>query len=95
MFHDTGDDDGYKLPVIRSYRTCAFRVSLLEDGAQQDESSWSDIIFRAEILNDLCVNGRNSGGYIHVGQNERIRIEVMNVNAQNGTLVEGGQVDMT
>ena len=93
-FHDTGEDDGYKLPVIRSYKTCALSVSLLQDGAQQDESSWSDITFRAEILNDLCVNGRNRGGYIHVGQNERIRIELGSVRSRNGTVV-GGQLDIT
>lgn len=92
-FHNSGDEDGYKLPVIRSYKTCALSVSLLI-GEEQDESSWAEIAFRAEILNDLCVNGENSGGYMQTGRYGRIRIDLMSVNIRNGTVV-GGEVDMT
>ena len=93
--HDTGEQDGYKLPVKRSYKTCALSVSLLEDGGQQDISSWAEIVFTAEILNDLCVNGRNSGQYYQTGLYGRIEIELESVKIRNGTLVGGGQSDMT
>ena len=93
-FHDTGEEDEFKLPVKRSYDTCALTVSLLGDGAQQDISSWAEIVFEARILNDLCVNGRNSGGYYQTGQYGRIRIELESAKVPNGTLVGGGQVDV-
>lgn len=47
----------------------------------------------SEVLNDLCVDGRNYGGYILTGQNESIKIELMSAWAENGTV--GGQVDVT
>ena len=93
-FHDGGEDDGYKLPVRMSDGTCALRVSLLEDGGQYEECSWADIVFSAEILNDLCMDGRNTGGYIEAGYNQRIKIEFRGVNVRNGT-VGGELVDMT
>ena len=93
-FHDTGEDDEYKLPVTKWYKTCSLSISLLEDEGQQDECSWAEIVFKAEILNDLCVNGKNDGGYIQVGQNQRIRIELMSFKVPSGTVVSG-QVDTT
>ncbi len=91
-FHQTGKDDLYKLPVSRLYNTCRVTVSLLPE-AQQDESLWVEIVFMSEVLNDLCVDGRNYGGYILTGQNESIKIELMSAWAENGTV--GGQVDVT
>ena len=67
-------------------------VSLLEDD-QQDEASWVEIASMADILNDLCMNGRNTGGYLRMGENERIKITLLGVYLQNRTA--GGQVDMT
>ena len=67
-------------------------VSLLKDD-QQDESSWVEIAFMAEILNDLCIDRMNNGGYLRMGENGRIRITLLGVNLQNGTA--GGQVDIT
>lgn len=93
-FHDTGEEDGYKLPVKRSYNTCALTVSFLGDGGQQDISSWAEIVFKARILNDLCVNGRDSGGYYQTGQYGRIRVELESAKVPNWTLVAGGQVDV-
>lgn len=93
-FHDAGEDDGYKLPVKRSHGTCALSVSLLEDGGQYDECSWAEIRFRAEVLADICVNGRNSGGYMKAGYNQRIKIEFKGVDVRNGTVVSG-QLDVT
>ena len=94
IFHDAGEDDGYKLPVKISHGTCALRVSLLEDGGQYEECSWADIVFSAQILNDLCMDGRNTGGYMEAGYHQRIKIEFSSVNVRNGT-VGGGMVDMT
>ena len=91
-FHQTGEEDLYRLPVSRWYRTCMINVSLLKDD-QQDESSWVEIAFMAEILNDLCIDRKNTGGYLRMGENGRIRITLLGVNLQNGTA--GGQVDIT
>lgn len=91
-FHQTGEEDLYKLPVSRWQRTCMINVSLLEDD-QQDEASWVEIASMADILNDLCMNGRNTGGYLRMGENERIKITLLGVYLQNRTA--GGQVDMT
>ena len=67
-------------------------VSLLQDN-QQDVASWVEIAFMAEILNDLCINGKNTGGYLRMGENGRIKITLLGLNLQNGTA--GGQVDVT
>ena len=79
MFHDAGEDDGYKLPVKMSHWTCALSVSLPEDGGQYEECSWADIVFSAQVLNELCMNGRNTGGYMEAGYNQRIKIEFRGV----------------
>ena len=91
-FHQTGEEDLYKLPVSTWHRTCMVNVSLLQDN-QQDVASWVEIAFMAEILNDLCINGKNTGGYLRMGENGRIKITLLGLNLQNGTA--GGQVDVT
>ena len=85
-FHDGGEEDGYKLPVKVSFGTCALNVTLLEDGRQYVESSWANIVFFAEVLHDLCIDGRHTGGYIEMGYNQRIKIEYSSVDVRNGTV---------
>ena len=89
IFHQKGEDDGHRLPVEKSHNTCTLSVSLAE--GLQDKSSWAEIAFKAEMLNDLCVNGMNDGGYIKTGQYRRIWITLMN--ADNGMVSK--EVDAT
>ena len=91
-FHQIGEEDLYKLPVSRWHRTCLINVSLFRDN-QQDVASWVEIVFMAEQLNDLCIQGTNTGGYLRMGENGRIKITLLGVNLQNGTA--GGQIDVT
>lgn len=92
-FHQKGEHDEYRLPVDRSYNTCMLAITLLIEGLQ-DRSSWAEIAFRAEMLNDMCVNGTNDGGYVKTGERGMILVLLMGViPAENRTL--GGQVDVT
>ena len=89
IFHEGGEEDGHRLPVEKSHNTCTLSVSLAE--GLQDKSSWAEIALKAEMLNDLCVNGANDGGYIRAGQYERIYVTLMS--AEDGTMT--GEVDAT
>lgn len=92
IFHQEGEEDGYRLPVEKGYNTCGVTVTLVREHIQ-DKTSWANIAFKAEILNDLCVNGKNDGGFIKTGQFGRIWVILMNVAGGNRTV--GGQVDVT
>ena len=91
MFHLEGEDDGHRLPVVKAYNTCTLRVTL-EEG-MQDESSWAEVVFQAKLLNDLCVNGKNEGGYITTGKNRRIWIIIMSDSPVEIGTVGGQEVD--
>ena len=91
-FHQMGEADQYRLPVQRYHNSCMLSVTLLTEG-EQDQSSWAEIAFKAEMLNDLCVNGTNGGGYVKTGQNEKIWVMLTRNPMENQTV--GAQVDVT
>ena len=92
IFHQMGEEDGYKLPVERSSNTCTVTVTLLAEG-RQEKGSWAEIVSKAAMLNHICVNGINDGGYIMAGQYGRIWVMLMSASAGNRTVDE--QVDVT
>ena len=88
-FHNSGADDAYKLPVIKTMGTCKVTVQLISVLAE-DEGTWRGVEWKAEVLNLACVDGASGwfGGYANAGVAGRIRITLI------GTRVGGGEVVM-
>jgi len=55
IFHTGGVDDGFRLPVIKSYRTCRVEVRLSDDqGVAAETGSWDGALADVRELNAAC-----------------------------------------
>ena len=77
-FNYTGVEDEYKLPVYKLYKTCGIAVEMNPGVNQPDESSWAEIVFQTQRLNDGCVAGLSKpDGIARTGQHGRLRITLL------------------
>ena len=78
VFHDSGPDDDFRLPVMQYAGTCMILVSL--DDRVRDISSWQRISHVASQLVEVCSMGEFprslTGGWMKVGLKGAIKISV-------------------
>lgn len=81
IFHTGGADDGFQLPVSRTYNECKIVVEIQGDGTDEDRASWLDLGRDAAAMNEECARGvrhyqRYRGAWMNTGELDRILIEL-------------------
>ncbi|KAL9123984.1 MAG: hypothetical protein Q9217_006644 [Psora testacea] len=99
LFHQDGVDDGFRLPVEKTYASCSVTVEIAQ-GHTEDKSSWVGISLLASQLTQACSTlnfpSGKTGGETFEGNAGKVRISVgrprTSNDATNGTDVhtDGG-----
>ncbi|KAF6239395.1 hypothetical protein HO173_002657 [Letharia columbiana] len=97
-FHGGGADDGFRLPVSRTYGGCDVLVGLRGGGPDRDRGSWLDAGRAAAEMNGRCAGSRGAvrrygSAWVNVGESGRIRIRLRPAGGLrdvdgNGTVVD-------
>lgn len=97
-FHSGGADDGFRLPVSRTYEECSVLVKMRDDGADRDKASWSDVAQAAGEMNGFCERSvgsyrRYGSAWMYIGELDRIYIELhpageVRKGDKNGTIAD-------
>lgn len=79
MFHREGDNNQFRLPVVKSSGSCAVIVDIRE-GFSDETATWLGLGVMAAHLNAACSNHfygkRYKGGWTSAGNHDRVKISI-------------------
>ena len=78
-FHREGDNNQFRLPVVKYYGNCAVKVDIRE-GFSDEMATWLGLGVVAAHLNSACSNHfygkRYKGGWTSAGDRDRVKISI-------------------